>query len=162
MKKTATVAASLAWGLALLAGRLCFAGQPAPKKPKKPDIIQFRLIENAQGPDTVAMNLKGKNETLHVNKKVLLDALDVEGAKVVAGTGGAPRVSVSFTTRGAKKLAEITGKNIGRRLAVIVKGQLLSAPVIRAKILGPALIEGDFTHKQAHELAAALNAACRN
>jgi len=47
-----------------------------------------------------------------------------------------PYVSMDFKTAGAKRFEETTGGNIGRRLAVILDGNVYSAPVIQAKIGG--------------------------
>ncbi len=47
-----------------------------------------------------------------------------------------PYVSMDFKAAGAKRFEETTGSNIGRRLAVILDGNVYSAPVIQAKIGG--------------------------
>lgn len=47
-----------------------------------------------------------------------------------------PYVSMTFKSRGAKIFEDITGKNVGKRLAVILDGNLYTAPNIRQKIAG--------------------------
>lgn len=47
-----------------------------------------------------------------------------------------PYVSMDFKAAGSKRFEETTGANIGRRLAVILDGNVYSAPVIQAKIGG--------------------------
>lgn len=47
-----------------------------------------------------------------------------------------PYVSMDFKSAGAKKFEETTGANVGRRLAVILDGNVYSAPVIQGKIGG--------------------------
>lgn len=47
-----------------------------------------------------------------------------------------PYVSMDFKQAGAKRFEEATGSNIGRRMAVILDGNVYSAPVIQAKIGG--------------------------
>ncbi len=47
-----------------------------------------------------------------------------------------PYVSMDFKPAGAKRFEEATGANIGRRMAVILDGNVYSAPVIQAKIAG--------------------------
>ncbi len=47
-----------------------------------------------------------------------------------------PYVSMDFKTAGAKRFEEATGANIGKRMAVILDGNVYSAPVIQAKIGG--------------------------
>ncbi len=77
------------------------------------------------------------------------------------GTGALstePVVQVNFNTKGAQLFSDITGKNVGRQLGIFLDGQLLSAPVINAKIDGgSAIISGSFTAQTAKELATNLN-----
>jgi protein-export membrane protein SecD len=47
-----------------------------------------------------------------------------------------PYVSMDFKAQGAKRFEETTGANIGKRLAVILDGNIYSAPVINGKIGG--------------------------
>ena len=47
-----------------------------------------------------------------------------------------PYVSMEFKTAGAKRFEEATGANIGRRMAVVLDGNVYSAPNIQAKISG--------------------------
>ncbi len=47
-----------------------------------------------------------------------------------------PYVSMEFKTSGAKRFEDTTGANIGRRMAVVLDGNVYSAPMIQAKIAG--------------------------
>lgn len=47
-----------------------------------------------------------------------------------------PYVSMDFKAQGAKRFEETTGANVGRRLAVILDGNIYSAPNIQGKIAG--------------------------
>lgn len=47
-----------------------------------------------------------------------------------------PYVSMEFKTSGAKKFEETTGANIGKRMGVVLDGNVYSAPMIQAKIAG--------------------------
>jgi len=56
----------------------------------------------------------------------------------------------------AGKFARLTGANIGKRLAIILDNEVISAPVIRARIRDSGVIEGDFTVEKANDLAVVL------
>ncbi len=47
-----------------------------------------------------------------------------------------PYVSMEFKSSGAKRFEDTTGANIGRRMAVVLDGNVYSAPMIQAKIAG--------------------------
>ena len=58
----------------------------------------------------------------------------------------------------AGKFARLTGANIGQRLAIVLDGEITSAPVIRARIRDSGVIEGSFTIESANDLAIVLKA----
>ncbi|MFQ3574469.1 MAG: protein translocase subunit SecD [Thermodesulfovibrionales bacterium] len=70
-----------------------------------------------------------------------------------------PYVSLTFNPAGAKIFEDITGKNVKKRLAIILDGNVYSAPVIQEKIGGGnAQITGHFTLEEAKDLAIVLRA----
>jgi SecD/SecF fusion protein len=72
-------------------------------------------------------------------------------------TSNQPEIALSFDAKGSELFAQITGANVGHQLAIVLDGELYSAPVIRVPILdGNAVIEGNFSLTEAHELANVL------
>lgn len=68
-----------------------------------------------------------------------------------------PDVIITFDSQGGRKFARVTQENVGKPFAIILDGQVLSAPNINEPILGgTASITGSFTVKSANELAIAL------
>jgi preprotein translocase subunit SecD len=75
------------------------------------------------------------------------------------GQSGQPIVSFTFDMSGARTFASVTSDNIGRRFAVVLDEEVITAPVIRSPIIGgQGQIEGGFTTKTANDLAVMLNA----
>lgn len=89
-----------------------------------------------------------------------LTGADLKSASTVFDQNtGKPSVSIEFNEEGAKKFEEITGRNVGKPLAIILDGQLVSAPVVNEKIIGgTAQISGSFTVDDANKLEVQLNA----
>ncbi len=72
---------------------------------------------------------------------------------------GKPVVLLEFTDEGGKKFAELTEKNIGKNLPILLDGQVVSAPVVQDKIIGgSAQITGSFSLDEAKNLSIQLNA----
>ena len=73
---------------------------------------------------------------------------------------GMPVVTLKMSAESAKVFADFTGKNVGRRVALMVDGEAVSAPVIREPILGDAIqISGSIAGvDEAKALAARLAA----
>ncbi len=70
-----------------------------------------------------------------------------------------PYVSLRFNDAGAKIFEEITAKYVKHRLAIILDGNLYSAPVIQERIEGGnAQITGNFSMEEAKDLAIVLRA----
>lgn len=72
---------------------------------------------------------------------------------------GKPEVSMQMNTLGARKWKELTGKNVGRRVAIILDNYVYSAPNVNQEISGGnSSISGNFTVEQAQDLANVLKA----
>jgi len=75
-----------------------------------------------------------------------------------------PYVALDFKASGAKIFEEITGKNIGKRLAIVLDGNVYSAPVVQGRIAGGSaqvtLGTGDYNTMmtEARDLALVLRA----
>ena len=70
---------------------------------------------------------------------------------------GAPGVSFTLTSRGGAIFADITGANVGRRLAIVLDGRIQSAPNIQERIpRGQGSITGSFTEEEGQNLAIVL------
>jgi len=73
--------------------------------------------------------------------------------------GNYPIVNFSFNIRCAKIFGELTAKNLGERFAVVLDGEIITAPRINGAITGGSgFIEGSFTIESARELSLLLNA----
>lgn len=70
-----------------------------------------------------------------------------------------PYIAIEFNDEGAKIFEEVTGRNVGKLLAIYIDDQLYSSPVVQEKISGGrAQITGQFTVDEAKELSRNLNA----
>ena len=68
-------------------------------------------------------------------------------------------VSLEFNSEGAKLFGEITARNIGKPVAIFLDGYPLSIPMVKEAISeGRAVITGNFSLKEAQDLAQSLSA----
>ena len=51
----------------------------------------------------------------------------------------------------------MTGDNIGRSLAIVFDGEVLSAPLINGRIEDSGIIEGDFTREEVEDMSAMMS-----
>jgi SecD/SecF fusion protein len=74
-------------------------------------------------------------------------------------SAGQVAVSLRFKGMGPKKFGSVTGNNVGKQMAIVLDGQVISAPVIRDRIPnGEAQITGLADMAEATQLAVVLRA----
>lgn len=72
---------------------------------------------------------------------------------------GQPSVGLQFSSEGIKKFAEITGRNVGKPVAIFLDEIPVTAPTVQEQISsGDAVINGEFTLDEAKNLVIQLNA----
>ncbi len=70
-----------------------------------------------------------------------------------------PEVSLEFDNEGGKMFEEITGRNVGKSVAIFLDNYPISVPTVNEKITGgKAVISGSFNIQEAKLLAQRLNA----
>jgi SecD/SecF fusion protein len=80
----------------------------------------------------------------------------VKSARMGRGNLGEPNIEFELTDAAGKRFGDVTRDNIGRRLAIVLDGQLYSAPNINSEIDNNGEITGHFTQEEAQKLAAVL------
>jgi preprotein translocase subunit SecD len=115
-----------------------------------------------------------------VSTKAELDNGDIEGAKLFevsagewkeveissqahdGGESGDPSgrefgIRIALNKSGEKKLEDLTGANVERRLAVVLDGKLIQAPIIKQKIYGGKISLGHLSYSRAKNLKDAVS-----
>jgi preprotein translocase subunit SecD len=131
--------------------------------------LEFHLVsENPDAPGVLRLTGSEIDPITHikteipyvVERTVLMSGEVISDARHRPGQfGESPFVSISFNGRGARIFEQVTGDSVGRRLAIVLDGNVSSAPVIRERIGGgQAVISGNFTLDEARDLAIVLRA----
>jgi SecD/SecF fusion protein len=128
-----------------------------------PELLKTALDgEDVEGYELKYMeNAEGKEEALLVEKEAVLTGDTLVDAKTEFSQQGfgLPYVSLEFNDKGARIFANVTGNNTGKRLAVVLDGEVNTAPVIRERIpSGRAQITGNFSLQEAKDISLVLRA----
>jgi preprotein translocase subunit SecD len=96
---------------------------------------------------------------LLIKKEVLMRGEAIKRARPQIDTySNSWIVQLEFKPEGAKQFAELTGNNVGKRLAIVLDNTVYSAPNIKQKIEGgSAIIEGVFDVDEVKRLAAIIS-----
>jgi SecD/SecF fusion protein len=86
-----------------------------------------------------------------------LSGKNIKAAYVTRDNMNRPEISFKLDSDGARVFGDLTTANIGRQMAILLDGELYSAPVIRSAITeGNGVIQGTFEEKEAFDLANVL------
>lgn len=91
-------------------------------------------------------------------KRATVD-FDQSSGQLSAGFSSTPQVRLEFNNDGKKKFADLTEKYIGKQIAAVLDGQIVTAPTVQTRIGdGVAVITGNFSLDEAKQLSIQLNA----
>ena len=102
--------------------------------------------------------LKDTQEEISVSKRIILSGENlVDAQPKYDNTNNEPIVVFALDRLGSQKFGKATTKNIGKRIAIILDNEAISAPVIRDSITGGnGTISGNFSFQTATDLALLL------
>ena len=145
--------------LVLLMGGVALMAQRTDKSP-----LEIRLVLDKGGPTAELLTNSAAEppQVVAVERRRLLDHTGVKEASVQQTVPGQPEIGVIFNEEGTRRFAAITRTNVGRRLAIIIGGELNSAPIVRSEIPGGKVtISGRFTPEEATNLVTKINQSVR-
>ncbi len=121
--------------------------------------MSFHLVAAAEGPGVTALPMRDGSGTVLVRDDVALSGERLDRASQgFDQQTGRPVISFGFDRAGAISFGTLTAENVGQRFAVVLDGQVLTAPVIQQAIPGgQGQITGDFTVEEAQTLAVLLS-----
>lgn len=134
--------------------------------------LEFKLVDPAANPSDVAQGIAppgseivpyaadsdfaGNSIAVRRLGGIRGDSL-VNAQQTFDSQTNAPVVSITFDPPGGRRFAQLTSENVNRQFAIILDGEVLSAPNINEPIMGgSAQISGNFTVDSANQLAIAL------
>ena len=128
----------------------------------RPVAFEFRWVAADNDTNSPVEILPGGNSTnpeqFRVLKAMVLDERDVASAGFTAYQADRKDLNVLLTRRGRDEFAQATATNIGRRLAIVWRDRVVTAPVVRSAITGDTVsITGQFNDEEASQLLDLLN-----
>ena len=151
----------LLFSVALLIIHINSAAQ-APKDDARPARFELRLAQETPGEGLIEATVENTDKKVYLFKEALITNKDVIKARVVEEGGlftpeaRGPsyfNIYVTFTEEAAQKMARASEMHIGKPIAIVVDGKVLSAPIVRSVIRDRAAINGSFTKEEAESLA---------
>jgi SecD/SecF fusion protein len=123
--------------------------------------LEFRLVADPGDPpnefDTLRQRQGGE---IPVQKRVMVAGEDLTDAQPgFDSRTSEPVVNFRFNLKGGRRFGEVTSENVGHLFAIVLDGEVISAPRILGPITGGSgQITGNFTVEQANNLSVLLRA----
>jgi SecD/SecF fusion protein len=120
--------------------------------------VEFTLCEYTPSPGLAPRKVTGLEREVYLRGQAVLSTVHIASAQVTESQyGGTHHINITFTKEGTSIFAEVTRNNLNKPLAIIVEGEVISAPVIRTEIAGgKAVISGKFTQEEAQRIASGI------
>ena len=120
--------------------------------------FQFITQNSEESFGTEKLQFDDGSEEVIVSKRIILNGDNLIDAKTTVNPEtNETVVSFNLNRVGAKKFAKATTTGVGKRLAIILDGKIISAPGVREPIIGGSgQISGNFTFQSATDLALLL------
>jgi protein-export membrane protein SecD len=119
--------------------------------------LNFRLVSenNEFGVDKL---ISENGEKLNVSKRIIMSGENLIDAQPnINNQNNEPTVSFTLDRSGAQKFGRATTDNVGKRLAIVLDGEIVSAPSINEPITsGNGMISGNFSFQEATDLSLLL------
>tara|TARA_B100001057_G_scaffold360076_1_gene362357 strand:+ start:52 stop:1596 length:1545 start_codon:yes stop_codon:yes gene_type:complete len=119
--------------------------------------LNFRLVSdnNEFGADEL---ISENGEKLNISKRIIMSGENlIDAQPSIQNQNNEPTVSFTLDRLGAQKFGRATTDNVGKRLAIILDGEIVSAPNINEPITsGNGMISGNFTFQEATDLSLLL------
>lgn len=118
-----------------------FHNAVAVKEPQADEILEF--VQKRAGSEIMS---SPADEPYMVESKAFIPASEFVSLDLVDDQRGLPALNIQLSPKGSEMLAAHTKRNVGSHMALVVKGELLMAPIVRETIPGPTLlVSGNFS-----------------
>ena len=115
--------------------------------------FEVRLAEDRPGDGLIEARIDGSDQVVYLHPEIVAANGDIAQGSVVPGHGPAEFwISVEFTAPGARKMRQATAEHVGRPIAILVDGEVVAVPRLRAPISTSAVISGGFRRADAEAI----------
>ena len=119
--------------------------------------LNFRLVSDNDEFGTEQL-ISENGEKLNISKRIIMSGENlIDAQPSIQNQNNEPTVSFTLDRIGAQKFGRATTDNVGKRLAIVLDGDIVSAPNINEPITsGNGMISGNFSFQEATDLALLL------
>jgi hypothetical protein len=115
--------------------------------------FEVRLAEDHPTAGLREARIAGSDRVVYLHQEVIVTNSDIAQSSVVPGDGPSRfGIGVQFNAAGAEKMRQATANHVGRPVAILIDGDVVTAPVLRSPIGTSAVISGAYTKPDAERI----------
>jgi preprotein translocase subunit SecD len=100
------------------------------------------------------------NRTVYLHPEIVVTNDDIERSSVIGGDIPSHFwIDVRLNPAGAAKMRQATGNHLGKPVAILIDGDVVTAPTLKSPIGAAAVISGDYTQADAQRIAGGMRGA---
>lgn len=115
--------------------------------------FEVRLAETEPVPGLIVARSGHTERVLYLHPEQIVTNDDIAQSWVMPDGPDHFGISVVFLPDGARRMQQATASHIGRPVAILIDGEVVTAPVVRSPIGSSAVITGDYTQADADRIA---------
>lgn len=116
--------------------------------------FEVRLAENQPAPGLRAARVGNSNRIVYLHPDSVVTNSDIARSSVIAGdTPSHFWIDVRLNDAGAEKMRRATATHLGQPVAILIDGDVVTAPTLKSPIGAAAVISGDYTQADAERIA---------
>ncbi len=119
-------------------------------------IVAFHRAENGPADGLMEKTIDGTEQKVYLHPEPDVSDEHIAQASLRNDALGQIAIEIEFTEVGTNKMESVTVAHAKKRLAIVVNGRIISAPIIQSKISSKALITGRFTQEEAQRIVDAF------
>jgi preprotein translocase subunit SecD len=122
--------------------------------------FEVRLAEDQPAPGLRAARVGSSNRTVYIHPEIVVTNDDIDRSSVIAGNTPAHFwIDVRLNAGGAEKMRQATANHLGKPVAILINGDVVTAPTLKSPIGAAAVISGDYTQADAQRIAGGMRGA---
>jgi preprotein translocase subunit SecD len=118
--------------------------------------VEIRKAETRKADGLTAATVAGTTTKVYLHKTAELTAADIAGATLSLDGDKNPRIELTLTRAGGRKMADLSKDRANKPLAILVDGTVIAAPVVKAVVTDRVMVTGKFSREEAEKLVAAV------
>lgn len=118
--------------------------------------VEFRRAEDKPAKGLKEVLIEGTKERVYLHKRAELTNEDIAEARGNVLEDNTRAIAILFTAEGKKKMEKLSKEHLKKRVAIIIDGKVVCAPVLEDVISERALIRGNFTLEEVERIVSGL------